>query len=105
MKTPADKRIVLTFYSLPTARPAQRWKAQIVFEPGSCDGSPAAITVTDGAGEPVQAGIFELAGRSLPVSRGRASIPCADFAAGRHESGIWLRRKGMSPVPGALTFE
>jgi hypothetical protein len=105
VKTPADKTIAFTFYSLPTTRRGQGWKARVVFAPGSCDGSSADVEVVGADGRPVDAATFVIAGQSLPVCRGRATLPCAAFAAGRHETGIWLHREGENPVPGALTFE
>ena len=105
MKTPADKTIAFTFYSLPTARPAQRWKARVVFAPGADDGASAEIDVIGSDGAPIQDAVFRLAGHSTPVKDGRASLSFADFAAGRDDPAIWLQRRGETPIPGALTFE
>ena len=105
MKTPADKTIMLTLYSHPTKDLKMRWKAQLVFAPGSTDDTPAEITINDGEGTPVAAGIFEFAGARTPIRDGRGAIRCGDFAKGKHETAIWLHRKGMLPIPGALTFE
>ena len=105
MKTPADKTITLTLYSHPMKDPKLRWKAQVVFAPGSTDATPARITMKDGVGEPVESGVFEFAGRKTPIEGGIGTIGCGDFAAGRHEPSIWLYREGYAPVPGALTFE
>ena len=105
MKTPIDKTLVFTYYSHPVKRPEMRWKAKLEFAPGSTDGSPAFFTFVDGNGESVEAGIFEFAGQRLAVADGRAEIACGDFVRGIHEGGLWLHRKGMPPIPGALTFE
>ena len=105
MKTPADKAIMLTFYSHPTKDLKMRWKAQLVFAADSTDETPAEIAINDGEGTPVAAGVFELAGVKTPIRDGRGSIRCGDFVKGKHEPAIWLYRKGAAPVPGALTFE
>ena len=105
MKTPTDKRIVLTFYSHPTKDPKLRWKAQLAFEPGSGDDAFAALEVVDGEGAPVASGVFEFAGAQTRVRGGNGRLACAAFVKGKHETAIWLHRKGMKPIPGALTFE
>ena len=105
MKTPADKTITLTFYSHPMKDLKMRWKAQLVFAAGSTDGTPAEITINDGEGAPIPSGQFEFAGQKTPIKAGKGKLLCGDFVKGKHESAIWLYRKGKAPVPGALTFE
>ena len=105
MKTPSDKRIVLNYHSLPSKNAAFRWKASLVFEPGSGDGDVAEIEVFDGDGAKVESGILELAGRRLKVKEGRASISCGDFAKGKHDPSLWLHRRGRPSSPGVVTFE
>ena len=82
-----------------------RWKASLVFGPGSTDGSFAELSISDGEGEPVSSGVFEFAGQATKVRDGKGRLRCGDFVKGKHEPGIWLHRKGQPPVPGALTFE
>ena len=105
MKTPADKTITLTFYSHPMKDLKMRWKALVVFVAGSTDETPAEITINDGEGAPIASGEFEFAGVRTPIRKGRGKLLCGDFGRGKHESAIWLYRKGAAPVPGALTFE
>ena len=105
MKTPVDKRIVLTFYSHPMKDVRMRWKALLTFAPGSTDTTPAEIEISDGEGTPIQGGVFELAGQSIRIRDGRGAVSCGDFVKGKHETAIWLHRKGVWPIPGALTFE
>lgn len=105
MRTPPDKKITFTFYSYPVSDPKMRWKAVLVFEPGSTDETLSVVTVADGEGTPVENGVFEFAGCSTTIKDGKGQIRCGDFVKGKHESAIWLRRKGMTPVRGALTFE
>ena len=105
MKTPADKKITFTLYSHPMKDLRMRWKAQLVFEPGSTDASMATLSIADGEGTPVKAGTFEFAGQKIAVRDGIGLLPCGDFVKGKHEPAIWLYRKGVVPVPGALTFE
>ena len=82
-----------------------RWKAQLVFVAGSTDETPAEIAMVDGEGTPIKAATFEFAGAKTPIRDGKGAIRCGDFVKGKHEPAIWLYRKGMVPVPGALTFE
>ena len=82
-----------------------RWKAQSVFAAGSADDTPAEITMVDGEGTPIAAATFEFAGTKTPIRDGAGALRCGDFIKGKHESAIWLHRKGMWPIPGALTFE
>ena len=105
MKTPQDKKIMLTFYSHPMKNLKMRWKALLTFEPGSTDASAAELSVVDGEGTPVANGVFQLAGQRIVVRDGLGRLACGDFAKGKHEPAIWLHRKGVEPVPGALTFE
>lgn len=105
MKTPDDKRIIMTYYSHPTKKLEMRWKAVLTFEPGSTDATPAVFSIADGNGVPVEKAVFEFAGKRLAVKDGRAQIACGDFVKGIHEGGLWLYREGMPPIPGALTFE
>ena len=105
MKTPPDKRIVMTLYSAQAEDPALRWKAKVAFEPGSTDDSPVAIAVTTRDGEPIPEGVLEFLGRRLPVRDGRAVATCRDFIAGKHARAVWLHRRGLASVDGGLTFE
>ena len=105
MRTPADKTITLTIYSHPAKDLRMRWKATIVFAAGSTDETPAKIAIADGEGVPVGAGTFEFAGVQTPIRNGCGALRCGDFVRGKHERAIWLYRKGMLPIPGALTFE
>ena len=105
MKTPEDKCITLTLYSHPMKDMKMRWKALVVFEPASTDDSSASVTMADGEGTPIASATFEFAGCRIAVRDGRGSMRCGDFVKGKHEPAIWLHRKGMVPIPGALTFE
>ena len=105
MKTPTDKTITLTFYSHPMKDLKMRWKALLVFAAGSTDASFATLTIADGEGSPIKSGVFEFAGAATKVRSGKGRLLCADFVKGKHETAIWLHRKGLPPVPGALTFE
>ena len=105
MKTPEDKTITLTFYSHPMKDLKMRWKAFVAFAAGSTDETPAEITINDGEGTPIKTATFEFAGAQTAIKDGRGSIRCGDFVKGKHGPAIWLHRKGMVPIPGALTFE
>lgn len=83
----------------------QRWKARLIFAPGSTDDDSAVLTIVDGEGNAIESGIFEFAGASIAVTAGTGKLRCGDFVKGKHDGAIWLHRKGQPPVPGALTFE
>jgi len=105
MKTPDDKKITLTLYSHPMKDLKMRWKALVVFAPGSTDDSMAVVSMADGEGTSIGRATFEFAGCRVAIREGEGAFRCGDFVKGKHEQGIWVYRKGMSPVPGALTFE
>lgn len=105
MKTPSDREIVFTLYSHPMKDLKQRWKAGLKFAPGSTDSSYAELSIADGEQTPIVKGVFEFAGAKIKVKNGLGKLKCADFVKGKHEGAIWLHRKGLPPVPGALTFE
>jgi len=105
VKTPADKQITFALYSHPMKDLKMRWKALLVFAPGSTDDSSAELTIADGEGTSIPAAEFEFAGTRVAVKDGKGALRCGDFAKGKHETAIWLYREGRAPVPGALTFE
>ena len=105
MKTPDDKRITLTYQSLPSKNATFRWKARLTFEPGSTDNDVAEMEVFNGDGVNVASGILEFAGLRLKVKDGRTSVRCGDFVKGKHDPSIWLHRKGSPSSPGVVTFE
>ncbi len=82
-----------------------RWKANLVFAPGSTDESIAELTMTDGEGTAMSSAVFEFAGVRTVVTDGKGALRCGDFVKGKHETAIWVYREGCVPVPGALTFE
>ena len=104
MKSPPDKKIVFSFHSHPTKDIKARWRAEVVFPPGSTAETKLEISIVDGEEVPVAAGTFEFAGKSLRVTDGSASMTFAEFVAGKHSVPIWLHRRGMRPVPGVATF-
>lgn len=105
MKTPADKTIAFVFGSHPVRDRKWCWTVRLTFAPGSGPDSILPLTLTDGEGTPIKKGTFEFAGKKLKVTEGRASISYADFIKGKHEVELWLRRPGLPPVPGGLTFQ
>lgn len=104
MKTPSDKTIAFTYMALPLVPRAHRWTAKLTFPPGATAESDLPVEVADAAGRPLASGTLELAGRRLKVRDGCASIRFADFVAGKHESRLFLHRRGCAPAAGDLTF-
>lgn len=105
MQTPKDKRVVFTLYSHPMKDVRLRWKARLTFGEGLTDKDFAELEINNGEGHPIVSALFEFAGAKIEVKDGIGRLRCADFVRGKHEVPIWLHRKGLPPVPGALTFE
>ena len=104
MKTPDGKTIILTFQSHPAKLLSQRWQARLTFPAGSGPLTLLPIELIDGEGAPIPNGVFEFAGKEIPVKDGHGSISYADFVAGKHTTALWLHRPGQEPLPGGLTF-
>jgi len=104
MRTPADKTITFTFGSHPMKDPKQRWSARVTFPAGADEATALPIALVDGDENPVADGMFEFAGQNVVIKDGQGSISYADFIRGKHETSLWLHRRGMPPVPGGLTF-
>ena len=105
MKTPADKKIVMTFHSHQVKDVSWWWKMQLHFPPGATAETVLPIVVNDGLGEPVAVGVLEFAGKRLRIRDGKSSMTYGEFIAGKHAKSIWLYRHGIAPIPGSLTFE
>ena len=104
MKTPADKTVTMTFVSHQVRDKKMRWAMNITFPAGAGAGTQLPIQVEDGEGTPVASATLEFAGKAIRIKGGSASLAYDDFVSGKHEKAIWLKRRGMDPIPGALTF-
>ena len=104
MKVPDGKTITITFVSHQVKDHKMRWAANVTFPAGAGPDAALPVHVEDGEGAPVESGALELAGRCVKIAGGEGELAYADFVAGKHETAIWLRRPGIEPVPGSLTF-
>lgn len=104
MKTPEGKTVTFTFVSHPVKDVKARWAVNLTFPPGADAGALLPLAAEDGEGAPVESAVFEFAGAETAVKDGKGFLRYADFVRGRHEKAIWLKRPGMDPVPGSLTF-
>ncbi len=104
MNVPDGKRIVMTFVSEKSADKRLRWAVNVVFDGGSKPGSNLPIFAENADGSVIESGVFEFAGKLIPIENGTGHISYDDFIAGKHEKGVWLKRKGGVPVAGLLTF-
>lgn len=104
MKTPADKAIAFLFVSHPTKDLGWRWNVRLSFPPGATAETVLTLSATDGNERPVEDGVFEFAGKMIPIVNGSGEMAYADFVAGKHETRLWMHRKGIPPIPGGLTF-
>ena len=104
MKTPAGKPLSFVYISRPEHKRRLCWTARLDFKGGDGEDSVLDIEILDGEGDAVESASFTLAGKFLPVENGRARISYRDFIAGKHERLVMLKRAGMPPVQGWLTF-
>lgn len=104
MKVPEGKTITFTFASHQVKDVKLRWAVNVTFPGGAEGDAMLRVHAEDGEGTPVAKGFFEFAGRSVAIEDGEGAIRYADFVAGKHETAIWMKRPGMEPIPGALTF-
>ena len=104
MKTLPDRAITMTFHSHQTKRREMWWRATLTFPPDADAATVLPISMVDGLGEPVESAVFEFAGLEIRISGGKGQMTYADFINGKHEKALWVYRKGMLPIPGALTF-
>ena len=104
MKTPDGKTITFTFVSHPVKDAKARWAVNLTFPAGADADTPLPIAAEDGDGAPVESAVFEFAGVGTAVKNGKGALPYSAFVRGKHEKAIWLKRPGMDPVPGSLTF-
>ena len=104
MKVPEGKTITLTFVSHQVKDKKQRWAVNVTFPGGAGADARLPVHAEDGEGALIAEGSFEFAGKSVRIRDGEGEIAYADFVAGKNEPSIWMKRPGMEPVPGALTF-
>jgi hypothetical protein len=104
MKTPEDKSVTMTFVSHQVRDRKLRWAMNLTFPSGISGGDMLPVEVEDGEGTPVKSAVLEFAGKTIKIKDGRGELAYADFVKGKHEKAIWLKRSGMEPMPGALTF-
>lgn len=104
MNTPADKKIAFLLVSHPTKDLSWRWSVRLEFPPGATANTELKITAVDGNERPIKSGRFEFAGQMTKITEGEGAITYRDFIAGKHETSLWMHRKGIPPIPGGLTF-
>jgi len=104
MKVPEGKTITLTFVSHQVKDTKMRWAVNVTFPGGAGADARLPVHAEDGEGTPVAEGVFEFAGQAVRIRGGEGEIAYTDFVAGKNEPAIWMKRPGMDPVPGALTF-
>lgn len=101
-KRPEDVRFM--FASEDGCDGADVWRAELKIPGDVAGGHPLEISVSDGDGRRVGNGLFTVAGTTLAVESGAASIPYDMFLVGIRNSRITFQREGGNPVPGRLLF-
>lgn len=104
MKIPEGKTITLTFLSTNRKEKEKRWAVNVILFGGATSGDTFKIKAEDVEGNKIPEAVFEFAGTFVDIKDGVGGISYDDFIKGKHEKGVWLKRPGMEPVPGLLTF-
>lgn len=107
MTTHEDRPVEdVRFVFVSEERPAQEdlWRAELEI-PGTAGGSdPLGISIRGRDGGLVGAGLFSIAGATLPVEGGKTEIPLDMFLLGIRNSTVSFQREGGVPVAGNLAF-
>ena len=101
---PSGMESDFTVTSLSLAMTGTALSANVTFPGGSGPDAVLPVAVEDAAGNPINAAVLEFAGQDIAIRYGSGELRYADFIKGKHEKAIWLRRRGVNPVPGSLTF-
>lgn len=104
MKIPEGKTITLTFLSTNRKEKEKRWAVNVVLSGGASFGDIFKVKAEDAEGNKIPEAVFEFAGTLVDIKDGVGGISYDDFIKGKHEKGVWLKRPGVEPVPGLLTF-
>ncbi|MBO7236517.1 MAG: hypothetical protein J6V45_00340 [Kiritimatiellae bacterium] len=104
MKIPEGKTITLTFLSTNRKEKEKRWAVNVVLSGGASSGDVFKVKAEDAGGNKIPEAVFEFAGTLIDIKDGVGGILYDDFIKGKHEKGVWLKRPGVEPVPGLLTF-
>ena len=104
MKSPESRSVVLTFASNPMKEKEKRWAVNVVLSGGASSGDVFKVKAEDAEGNKIPEAVFEFAGTLVDIKDGVGGISYDDFIKGKHEKGVWLKRPGVEPVPGLLTF-
>ena len=104
MKIPEGKTITLTFLSTNRKEKEKRWAVNVVLSGGASSGDVFKVKAEDAGGNKIPEAVFEFAGTLIDIKDGVGGISYDDFIKVKHEKGLWLKRPGVEPVPGLLTF-
>ena len=99
---PEDVRFV--FASDDATADSEAWRAELSVPGTARGGVPLDLVVKDGTGASAGDGRFSLAGLSLLVEGGAATIPFDSFLVGIRNPDVAYQRDGGNPVPGSLIF-
>jgi hypothetical protein len=104
MKIPEGKTMTLTFLSTNRKEKEKRWAVNVVLSGGASSGDVFKVKAEDAGGNKIPEAVFEFARTLIDIKDGIGGISYDDFIKGKHEKGVWLKRPGVEPVPGLLTF-
>ena len=100
-----DEEVRFYYASLIGTDDDKAWFVELIVPARATIGTMMTIQVGDRVRHPIQSGIIEIAGKTLPFSNGRAEIAYEDFLSGLRDSRVAVRREGASAaVPGRLLF-
>lgn len=101
VESPAEE-VRFSFASEGERDAATAWRAELVVPPRAASQTMLPVQVVNRDGEPA-AGIFTLAGVSMPLVAGKAEIPFGLFLAGIKDTDVSLTVEGVK-TPGRLLF-
>lgn len=101
---PAREDVQFVFVSDETAPPEAAWRA-VLDVPGRTKENPMlSLKVFAGDGSPAGNGLFTVAGTTVFVEEGAATLPLDVFLIGIRDSAVAFQRENGTPVPGNLIF-
>lgn len=80
------------------------WRAELTVPRAVRPETMVAVSVSDAERNPVADGVLRIAGCSLPIAAGAATLPFSLFLDGIEDTNVSFSRAGASPVAGRLLF-
>lgn len=99
-----DEEVRFVYAAEKTDAASGFWRAELAIPPFAKPETMVAVSVSDAEQNPVSAGVLRIAGCSLPITGGAASLPFSLFLDGIADTDVSFSFAGASPVAGRLLF-